>query len=128
MSSSLVVRLVPESPVDGGTFRTYLDDLRLQVFDAYSGKPLSDIVYSSPYVLTQWGGAPGQWISVVSVAISAPTKFVSPGNSGSTLTFESTDGVPEGSFVFTNDQSSSSPVIPAGSGLQVEKGGYLNTE
>ncbi|MFZ1010707.1 MAG: hypothetical protein WAN65_27960, partial [Candidatus Sulfotelmatobacter sp.] len=119
MSSYLVVRLVPESPVDGGTFSTYLDDLRLQVFDAYTSAPLSDIVYSSPYVLTQWGGALGQWISVVSVATSEPTKFVSPGNYGNTLTFESTDGIPERSFVFTNDQSSSTPVIPATSGLQV---------
>jgi hypothetical protein len=118
MSSYLVVRLVPESSVDGGTFSTYLDDLRLQVFDAYTGVPLSDIVYSSPYVLTQWGGALGQWISVVSVATSEPTKF-SSGNYGSTLTFESTDGIPEGSFVFTNDQNSKTPVIPATSGLQV---------
>jgi hypothetical protein len=78
MSSYLVVRLVPESPVVGGTFSAYLDDLRLQVFDAYTGTPLSDIVYSSPYVLTQWGGALGQWISVVSVATSEPTKSVSP--------------------------------------------------
>ena len=119
MSSYIVVRLVPDSPIDGGTFSTYLDDLRLQIFDAYTGLPLSDIVYSSPYVLTQWGGSLGQWISVVSLATSAPTQFVSPGNYGQTLTFESTNGIPEGSFVFTNDQSSSKPVIPGSANLQV---------
>jgi hypothetical protein len=119
MPSYIVVRLVPESPVDGGTFSTYLDDLRLQVFDAYSGKPLSDIVYSSPYVLTQWGGLLGQWISVVSVVTSAPTQFVASGNYGSTLTFDSVNGIPEGSFAFTSDQGSSHPVIPGSAGLQV---------
>jgi len=44
----LVVRLVPEAPIDGATFTTYLDGLQLQVFDAYLGTPLSDLVYSSP--------------------------------------------------------------------------------
>jgi hypothetical protein len=115
MSSFIVVRLVPESPVDGGTFATYLDDLRLQVFDAYSGDPLSGFVYSSPYVLTQAGGLFGGWISVVSITTSAPTPFVSANNYGKTLTFKSTDGIPEGSWVFSEDQTTIDP----GSGMQV---------
>jgi hypothetical protein len=48
MLSYIVIRLIPESPVDGATFATYLDGLRLQVFDAYTGDPLSDFAYSSP--------------------------------------------------------------------------------
>ena len=115
MSSFIVVRLVPESPVDGGTFSTYLDDLRLQVFDAYSGDPLSSFVYSSPYVLTQAGGLFGGWISVVSITTSAPTPFVATNNYGKTLTFESTDGIPEGSWVFSEDQTTVAP----GAGMQV---------
>ena len=118
MSSFIVVRLVPDSPVDGGTFSTYLDDLRLQVFDAYTKNPLSDFVYSSPYVLTQAGGLFGSnWISVVSVATSAPTTYVSPGNYGQTLTFENTDGIPEGSWIFSEDQTT----IPPSAGLQVDQ-------
>ena len=105
MSSFIVVRLVPDSPVDGGTFSTYLDDLRLQVFDAYTTNPLSDFVYSSPYVLTQAGGLfGGNWISVVSVTTSAPTPYVSSNNYGQSLTFESTKGIPEGSYVFSEGQ------------------------
>lgn len=50
----LVVRLVPEAPIDGATFITYLDGLQLQVFDAFTGTPLSDIVYSSPLSFFQW--------------------------------------------------------------------------
>jgi hypothetical protein len=115
MSSFVVVRLVPESPVDGGTFSTYLDDLRLQVFDAYTGDPLSGFVYSSPYVLTQAGGLFGNWISVVSVTTSAPTPFVATNDYGKTLTFESTIGIPEGSWVFSQDQKT----IPPSANTQV---------
>jgi len=115
MSSFIVVRLVPESPVDGGTFSTYLDDLRLQVFDAYSGDPLGGFVYSSPYVLTQGGGLFGSWVSVVSITTSAPTPFVGANDYGKTLTFESTDGIPEGSWVFSEDQKTIAP----GAGMQV---------
>jgi hypothetical protein len=32
--SYLVVRLVPDSPVDGGTFGTYLDGLQIEVYPA----------------------------------------------------------------------------------------------
>jgi hypothetical protein len=110
MSNFIVVRLVPESPVDGGTFSTYLDDLRLQLFDAYTGAPLSGFVYSSPYVLTQAGGIFGtNWISAVSLTTSAPAQYVSTNNYGNTLTFDSTDGIPEGSGVFSEDGTTIPP-------------------
>lgn len=115
MSSYIVIRLVPESPVDGATFATYLDGLRLQVFDAYTGQPLSDFVYSSPLVLTEWPGVNG-WISLVSVTTSASTPF-SGGNYGNLLTFDSTDGIPEGSFVFSSDEK----IIPPSSSTAVSQ-------
>ena len=42
-SPYVVVRLVPESPVDGATFATYLDGLSLQLMDAYLQPPSQDI-------------------------------------------------------------------------------------
>jgi len=47
----LVVRLVPDAPIDGATFTTYLENLQLQVLDAYTKAPVSDLVYSSPLSL-----------------------------------------------------------------------------
>jgi hypothetical protein len=35
----IVIRPVPESPVDGAAFATYLDGLEIQVFDANMGNP-----------------------------------------------------------------------------------------
>jgi hypothetical protein len=60
----------------------------------------------------------GDWVSVVALVTSVPTPL-SGGNYGKTLTFESTNGIPEDSFVFTEDQSSSNPIIPASSSFQV---------
>lgn len=115
MSSYIVIRLIPDSPVDGATFATYLDGLRLQVFDAYTGDPLSDFVYSSPLVLTQWPGVSG-WLSLVSITTSASTPY-NGSNYGTTLAFDSTDGIPEGSYVFSADQKT----IPPKSSLAVSQ-------
>ena len=111
MSSSpgyIVARLVPASPVSGAAFGTYLDGLRLQVFDANTGYALSDYAYSSPAYL--FPDPPG-YVSLVSTATSASTPITDP---GSTLTFDSTDGIPVGSIV-----SSADGTIPASSNLQV---------
>src|SRR5215469_6956187 len=99
MGGYLVVRLVPESPVDGATFTTYLDNLQLQAFDAYTGNPVSNFVYSSPYTLTQWPTLSG-YLSLASVVTSDDTKYqTGPQNYGSTLTFKSTEGIQLGAFV-----------------------------
>ena len=66
---SVVLRLLPEEPVDAATFATYLDGLALQVIDANTGHPRSDLAYSSPLILFGWGAIPGAWFSLV----SAPT-------------------------------------------------------
>jgi hypothetical protein len=109
----IVIRLVPESPVDGATFATYLDELAIQLIDANTLQPRSDLAYSSPLILFQWPGATG-WMSLVSAPTSQPTSYTS-GNYGSTLTFDSTDGIPVGSYIYSSDQTT----IPPGAGLQV---------
>src|SRR6266567_2534258 len=70
----IVIRLVPQSPVDGATFGTYLDGLALQVFDAYTQAPRSDIAYASPLILSQPPGATGN-IAAVSVPTAEPTSY-----------------------------------------------------
>jgi hypothetical protein len=105
----LVVRLLPEAPVDGASFSTYLDGLQLQVLDAFTNAPLSDLVYSSPLSLFQWPlGSGGTALAAVSDETSAATTYVSSGDYGNTLTFDSTEGISVGSYVFTTDQTSSS--------------------
>jgi hypothetical protein len=100
----LVIRLVPASPVDGGTFATYLNNLRIQVFAAnpLNGPPLSDFVYSSPLTLFPWPPGSNTYLSIASVPTSAPTVYNGT-DYGNTLTFTSTDGIPVGSYVFTTD-------------------------
>jgi hypothetical protein len=119
----LVVRLIPEAPIDGATFTTYLEGLQLQVFDAFqSDTPLSDIVYSSPLSLFSplfFAASPGNignfYQTAVSSPVTAPPNYQSAGNYGQTLTFNSTDGISAGAYVFSTDQTT----IPWGSGLQV---------
>src|ERR1700722_15207649 len=98
----LVIRLVPDAPVDGPTFATYLDGLQIQAFDAYTGAPLSDYAYASPLVISQ--NSLGQYGAVVSAMTSTSTPF-SAGSYGATLTFDSADAISIGSYAFTNDQT-----------------------
>ena len=60
----IVIRLVPQSPVDGATFGTYLDGLALQVFDANTLAPRSNIAYASPMILFQSPGASGNFSTI----------------------------------------------------------------
>ncbi len=110
----IVIRLVPESPVDGATFATYLDGLALQALDAHTGEPRSDLAYSSPLILIDWPGV-AKRLSIVSVPTSASTDYQSANNYGSSLKFNSTDGISVGSYVFSSDQTTIGP----GSNLQV---------
>src|SRR5262249_18332406 len=104
-------------PVDGATFGTYLDGLALQVFDANTLAPRSNIAYASPMILFQSPGASGNF-STVSVPTVEPTSYDSTNkNYGSTLKFNSTDGIAVGSYVFSSDQTTIAP----SSGRQVTK-------
>jgi len=125
-SSYIVIRLVPDTPVDGGTFSAnYLEGLQLQVFDAATSQPplpplpLSDIVYSSPLSIFQWPPGASPNCESVSAPTSAPTAFVSTNDYGNTLTFDSVDGISAGACVFSEDQNSANPAIPSGQSLTV---------
>ena len=107
----IVIRLVPESPVDGATFATYLDGLTLQVLDANTLEPRSDVAYSSPLTLFSWLGLTPLF-SAVSVPTSQPTAFQVSGsnkNYGKKLEFNSTNGISVGSYVFSADQTTIKP-------------------
>jgi hypothetical protein len=119
----LVVRLIPKDPIDGATFTTYLDGLQLQVFDAYSGLPLSDIVYSSPLSFFQWplgySGSSEPFFASGSTVTSQGTLYNGT-DYGTVLNFSSTAGMSVGSYVFTTDATSSSnPSIDPSGNYQV---------
>ena len=113
----IVVRLVPESAIDGTTFSTYLDNLALQVLDANTGDPLSGQAYCSPLTVFQWPPGTGSYLAVAAEATSAPTDYDSSAkNYGDTLSFDSTVGISAGSYVYSADQTT----IPL-SGMTVSK-------
>jgi hypothetical protein len=116
----IVIRLVPQSPVDGGTFGADLNGLELQVLDANTLAPLSDFAYSSPLVMFQWFPLGNIYLGVVSEPTSQSTPFKGKNNYGTTLTLHSTDGISVGSSVFSSsDQTASQPLIPTSAGLTV---------
>jgi hypothetical protein len=101
----LVVRLIPKDPINGATFTTYLDGLQLQVFDAYSGLPLSDIVYSSPLSFFQWplgySGSSEPFFASGSSVTTQGTPYNGT-DYGTVLNFSSTAGMSVGSYVLTH--------------------------
>ena len=119
----LVVRLIPKDPIDGATFTTYLDGLQLQVFDAYSGLPLSDIAYSSPLSFFQWplgySGSSEPFFASGSAVTTQGTPY-NGSDYGTVLNFSSNAGMSVGSYVFTTDGTSSSgPTIDPSGNYQV---------
>ncbi len=101
----VVIRLVPESPIDGATFATYLDGLTLQVLDA-DGDPVSGLAYASPLTVFQWAiGSAAYSSSTSAITVAPPTKYVSAGDYGKTLTLASTDGISVGSYIGSADQT-----------------------
>ena len=115
----LVIRLIPASSVDSAAFVTYLDDLRLQAFEAnpsgVSGQPkaLTDVAYFSPLTVLRipFSGDPFELV------VSRPTTKAtsrSGNNYGNTLEFEQTDGIPVGSYLFSpSDPGNSRIFVPA---------------
>ena len=104
-SSYVVVRLVPDSPIDGTTFATYLDNLALQVQDAYTNDIISDVAYASPLAVFGWPPGSTNYLSVASAEVAESTAYVSSGDYGKTLSFESTDGISVGSYIYSADQT-----------------------
>ena len=109
----VVIRLVPTAAVDGPTFATYLNGLELQLSAANTPagqplEPLSDVLYFSPLVVYQFPefGTGVNPFATVSVPTTSPTEFVSSGNYGTSLTFDSTAGISAGSYLFSADPNS----------------------
>ena len=117
----VVIRLVPESPVDGTTFGTYLTDLSLQLVDANTGNYVSDQAFSSPLSVFPWPPGSDTYVTVASALTSGFPSYdpnAHPADYGKDLTFTLTDGISVGSFVVSADQTT----IPAnvnGKGLLV---------
>ena len=118
----VVIRLVPESPVDGTTFGTYLNDLSLQLVDANNpGNFVSNQAFSSPLSVFAWPPGSDTYVTVASALTSGFPSYdpnASPPDYGKDLTFTLTDGISVGSFAVSADQTT----IPAnvnGKGLLV---------
>ena len=125
----LVARLIPEAPVDGATFSTYLENLqtpgvrrvhgggrqRSRLFFAshvvFAAIPVLVVVAHSEF-LHHGSSSP----------VSAPANYVSAGDYGSTLTFDSLDGISAGAFVFSTDQTT----IPPSGAFEVAQAGPSN--
>jgi len=108
--SYLVVRLVPESPVDGGTFGTYLDGLQIDVYpaDAASGTPPlgSTPINQSNLLLVEVPWLPGVYVASVSKLVEQGTPEKSSGNYGSSLVLDDGNGIAFGSLAVCPDNTS----------------------
>ena len=89
----LVIRIHPDSPVDGATFSTYLEDLQIDVQLAGTNTVIGGTKVNSTslnLVAVPW--APGSYIATVSKLVDAAT-------SGSGTDFGKTLKVPDGSGI-----------------------------
>jgi uncharacterized membrane protein YgcG len=115
----IVIRLVPESPVDGNTFNGYLLDLSLYAVDAYSGSTVTQEAVFSSLSVFQWPPGSGNYVTIASAVTSADTAYKEGSGSnydyGNVLMIDSVDGISIGSFVVSADQTT----IPASNGLTV---------
>jgi Tc toxin complex TcA C-terminal TcB-binding domain len=77
MPSYIVIRLVPDSPVDGGTFGTYLDGLNIKVYPANdpNGTALGETTtVNSDLTLSEVPWIPGTYVASVSANLAEATK------------------------------------------------------
>ena len=103
MSSYIVIRLVPDSPVDGGTFSTYLDGLQIQVYPADGPQTPATLlgetqIVGSDVTLAEVPWLPGTYVASVSKIVESPTPLAS-GNYGTSLALNDGDGIAFGSVV-----------------------------
>ncbi len=120
----IVIRLVPESPVDGTTFNTYLEDLSLEVLDANTSNTISGPAFSSPLTVLQWPPGSASYVTVASEVTSADTSYNKSGTNydyGDLLRIDSLDGISIGSFVLSADQTTIPASANGNNGLKVTK-------
>jgi hypothetical protein len=104
MASYLVIRLVPDSPVDAGTFGTYLDNLQIKVYQADEPQSAATLlgetqIVSSNLSLAQVPWQFGIWVASVSKAVEKSTAQVGSGNYGTSLVVQDGNGIAFGSEV-----------------------------
>lgn len=97
MPSYVVIRLIPDAPVDGGTFSTYLQNLTIQVYPAndLGSTPLGKITtVGSGLLLSAVPWSPGSYSASISVKLTQATA-----QGSGALVFGSAAGIPFGSVV-----------------------------
>jgi Tc toxin complex TcA C-terminal TcB-binding domain len=102
MSSYIVVRLIPDAPVDGGTFGTYLRDLTITVYRANDpgGTPLGQITtVGSGLMLNEVPWSPGTYAALISGNLAKATVQAGTNDFGKTLVLDDAAGIPFGSSV-----------------------------
>jgi hypothetical protein len=61
MASYIVVRLVPDSPVDGATFGSYLDGLQIKIYPAEAPQTAATLLGSTQIALSSLSLSPLPW-------------------------------------------------------------------
>jgi hypothetical protein len=106
--SYLVVRLVPESPVDGATFSSYLDGLQITIYPANpssSTPALGSTSVDQQNLLVEVPWLPGVYVASVSKAVAQGTAL-SGGNYGKSLSLGDGNGIAFGAVVVCPDSPS----------------------
>src|ERR1700726_1080202 len=102
MASYIVIRLVPESPVDGATFGGYLDGLEIKIYPAKAPQTAATLLGStqidlSSLSLSPLPWAPGTYVASVSKGLRTGTVQAGASNYGTTLPLADANGVMFGS-------------------------------
>ena len=102
MPSYVVIRLIPDAPVDAGTFSTYLQNLTIKVYPANdtSGAVLGTITtVGTGLMLAQVPWSPGSYSALISANLADATVQAGSSNFGNTFVLRSADSIPFGSTV-----------------------------
>src|SRR5581483_3377613 len=130
MPSYVVIRLIPDAPIDGGTFSTYLKDLTIQVYRANDpgGTLLGEITtVGSGLMLAGVPWSSGSYSALISENLAEATVQDGSGTFGKILVLKNADGIPFGSGVidpsnnkaFNQDTDVSDIAVQAGSTVTV---------
>src|SRR6266700_2903876 len=107
-SSFLVIRIHPDSSVDGGTFGTYLDGLQIQVYQADEPRTAAHLLGQTPVALAPLTLFPvplvgNTYIAAVTKLVTTQASEVAAGDFGTELEFANADGIAVGAIVTAAD-------------------------
>jgi Tc toxin complex TcA C-terminal TcB-binding domain len=100
MPSYVVIRLIPDSPVDGGTFGTYLDGLQIKVFpaDDPAAAALGETqTVTSDLTFSEIPWSSGTYVASVSANLVQATQQAGSSNFGTQLILDNAAGIAYGS-------------------------------